>query len=521
MRAGKPSITARCADTLLSTWITTGRIVVITAGIAFALYLTLRPFLPSPSTTATPTSSWLTIIQSWPTLLANTLTVAGTATLISLSLAIPLSFLLFRTDLPARRLITAALLFLACLPVFATASAVLSVFGIQPSRGNAWVAGLIHGWIGTPLALLQIGLGYRSINGDIVEAASLDASRRRIWAHIDWPHIRWSVGAVLLIQLWIAGTDVTVSDLLSVRTFTEEVYITYQLSGSAAMQSLQIAPYLILFGLLVMAIRRTMTVSHVTPMARRPPPVALKHLRAPVAVAVAITLLGMVAVPVTALARQIESWPDFIRISQTLVNELCASIFLSGGVGVVTVALTMSVMMLAVSAGRAGRLLRLSLLILFVLPTPCLAIGLIEGLNRPGPPGLIYDSPAALVIGQTLRWLPLAVLITVPALLRISGDAVDAARVDGCDGACLHRELYWPLSSRFLALAFAAVIILVLGEVTTCVLLQPPGFLPLSVRFFTLVHYGLRNEAAVICWLMVIVLLIPWSILTYFLHRAD
>jgi len=60
-----------------------------------------------------------------------------------------------------------------------------------------------------------------------------------------------------------------------------------------------------------------------------------------------------------------------------------------------------------------------------------------------------------------------------------------------------------------------------LGEVTASVMLSPPGFLPLSVRFFTLAHYGLRGEAAAVCLLMMIVLVIPWSVLTLLLHRTD
>ena len=80
--------------------------------------------------------AWQVGLASWPRLIGNTVLVCGVASLTSLLVALPLSFLLFRTNIPGRRPLTLGLLLLACLPPFASASAVLAVVGI---RDKCWV----------------------------------------------------------------------------------------------------------------------------------------------------------------------------------------------------------------------------------------------------------------------------------------------------------------------------------------------------------------------------------------------
>lgn len=515
---------SRLLEWLVKSWLTTTQALTLFIGLGLVLYLVLRPMWPGAVQPIEAHLSLGSTISTWPALLGNTLLIAGVATAMSVSLALPLSYLLFRTNLPGRVLFTLGLLLLACLPVFVTSSAVMALLGFRTSQGNPLFAGLIHGWIGTPLALLQIGLGYLCVNRELEEAASCETSRFGVWTNVDWPQIRWCVLAVGLLQIWFSGTEVTVSDMLCVRTFAEEVYLTYQLSGSTAMQSLVVAPFLALFGLLVLGIvcsAKRADIRSTRVFEARPPRLQLHAMRWPLTVLVGAVVAVLVYFPLHTLVSQVDSVSDFVRLSRRLGAELRQSLLLAGMACLLTLVLTMGIFVRAMSQTRRGRCLRWSLVLLFAWPSPCLAIALIECLNRPGPLGAIYDSPAALVLGQTLRWLPLCVLLTAPALIGLSRDVVEAARADGCDGARLHSALYWPIAKSFLLLAGTAVFILVLSEVTISVLLSPPGFLPMSVRFFTLVHYGLRNEAATICGLMVLVLLLPWSVLVYMLHRPE
>jgi ABC-type Fe3+ transport system permease subunit len=125
------------------------------------------------------------------------------------------------------------------------------------------------------------------------------------------------------------------------------------------------------------------------------------------------------------------------------------------------------------------------------------------------------------VLGQILRWLPVGVLFAVPGTARVTADLVDAARLDGCRASQLHVRLIWPLAVRSLALSAIAVMVLVFGELTASVLLSPPGVLTLSVRFFTLAHYSLAGQAATICVIAWICMVIPWSVLLHLLRRPD
>lgn len=511
-------------DALLTCWVVGAQAFIVLIGVAFGLYLVVRPFVPGASSTTTSSGDLWAIISTWPELLGTTLIVCGTASVISLALALPIAYLLFRTNLPGRRAITAGLLLAACMPVFVGASSVIALMGLHLGSGNPWLAGVIHGWVAMPLSVLPIGLAYRCVDRAWIDAAAIEANWRYTWRHVEWPVIRWSVAAVVVLQFWLAGVDITVTDLLAVRTFAEEVYVGFQLGGSTALQSLVIAPYLALFGILLFELRR-MTVSADLRWERitgaEPPATKLGTGRWPLLAAMFIVLTAIMGVPLLAVMRQVGSLSELPMMARSMTRELGDSLLLAGGTAIAVVILIMGIAPAIVSRRTIGRAQRAAILLLFALPTPCLAIMLIEMTDQPmAPLSWLYDSIALPILGQTLRWLPVAVLVMLPGLVRVTKQHIDAARLDGCRGVGLYRTLYWPACRPFLVLAALAAFVLTLGEVTLSVLLSPPDFLPLSVRFFTLAHYGLRGEAAVVVVLVVATVVLPWSLASQWLHRS-
>jgi len=516
----------RTLDLVTAGWVFAGRAALGLVAVALVGYLAVRPFVAIAGSDANPNTNW-SELSAWPTLIGNTLIVGFGASVVSLVPALPLGYLLFRTDMPLRRAVTAVLLLAACVPLFVSASAVLSVIGFRVWQGHALIAGAVHGWAALPLSVLIVGQGYRLVDARETDAALLDAPPHRVWMHVDWPLVRWSVLAVFLVVLWLSSTDITITDLVSVRTFAEEVYITFQLGGGAAWQSLVAVPYFGAFGLLLWAAMRAAGTTGLDASKLEcvtPRTTWLGSIGKVGCLLAALALIGAAVVPpVLRLARAVGGLSDFARFSHGLAPEFVTSFLLAAGCAVLVVLLVMAVgpSIVRWPSRSADRALRWSALALLALPTPLLATALIEGFNRPGVLGAIYDSAAFPLIGQVVRWLPLGLLVAGPGFLRVTRDLTDAARLDGCSEPQLRRFLYWPVSSKFLALCAVVTIVLTLGEVTASVMLSPPGFLPLSVRFFTLAHYGLHGEAAAICLLMMIVLVIPWSVLILLLHRSD
>lgn len=496
------------------------------AAVCLVGYLVVRPFAASAGGTPSSATAW-SLFSTWPTLLGNTFLVGFAAAGASLLPAVPLGYLLFRTDMPLRRFLTAGLLLAACFPLFVSASAVLSLIEFRTWQGSALAAGVVHGWAALPLSTLILGQGYRLVDRDQTEAALLDARPRRVWWHVDWPAVRWSIFAVLVMVLWISSTDITVTDLVSVRTFAEETYTSFHLGGDVAGQSLAAVPYFVAFGALLYAASRTartagLDLSELEQVI--PTTISLRTAGKVVCLLATLTVLGAATVPpLFSLAGAVGGVAEFVRFSRGLAPEFVTSLCLAGGCAIAVLMLVMAVGPSAVRPASwfGGRSLRWSALALLVLPTPLLATAMIELVNRRGMLGCVYDSSAFPLMGQVVRWMPLGLLVAAPGFLRVTRGLTDAARLDGCCRARMHRFIHWPLSAKFLALSAVVTTVFTLGEVTASVMLSPPGFLPLSVRFFTLAHYGLRGEAAAVCLLMMIVLVIPWSVLTLLLHRTD
>jgi iron(III) transport system permease protein len=130
-------------------------------------------------------------------------------------------------------------------------------------------------------------------------------------------------------------------------------------------------------------------------------------------------------------------------------------------------------------------------------------------LNRPidSPLGflaVLYDSDFAPWLAQTLRALPLVTLVLWPALASVPREMLDTAATDG---AGWWRRLVWiALPQRWPALVAAWLVGLAIavGELAATVLMVPPGPTTISVRIFSLIHYGVDDRVASLCLVLVL-----------------
>ena len=191
-----------------------------------------------------------------PLRLAATSVVVVLGTLaIALPLGVTLAFLLFRTDLWGRRvgIALAALLAFVPLPLVATAwlgalgnAGRTQALGLGPILTGRWGAAFIQAMAALPWVVLLGGVGLRSVNPELEEAALLDLPALRVVVQVT---LRRSAallaGAVLAVAVVTAG-DMTVTDLLQVRTYAEEAYVQYSLGHGPEAASVTLLPLLVL-----------------------------------------------------------------------------------------------------------------------------------------------------------------------------------------------------------------------------------------------------------------------------------
>lgn len=497
---------------------------VIGAGIVFVLFVLVHA-LPGLPTAAQKWDDILRTLAHWPLLLRNTVGVCGIAVAVAVGLAIPLAILAFRTDLRGRYAVIAVLLLGTCTPLYVSSTLLVSLVDLSRCRGSVIAAGLVYGVILTAPGSLLIGIGLRGVNASCEEAALLDASVGRVLRSISLPMANWSIAMAAVLVVFVSATDYFVTDMLQVRTFAEEVYTQYALAGTAGGPILASLPMVALFAgalTLVYVRRRPGSASEPGSTAFRRVLFSLGRWRglcSAMVFGVLLLIAGLVWSPV---ANQIGSFAGFVEGCRVVGDELFTSAW-TGCVGAFACAgLSIGIAWTMVRSGWQRWVAHAFVIGLLALPAPVVGITLVEIMNRPGLGGFIYDSPVMLVLAYVARFLPLAVLFVLPAVERVPIALEESARLEGARLFDVHRFVCWPLCWRDVRLAWFFLLAFSFGEVPCSVLVAPPGHITVGVRFFTLIHYGFYRDAAVICLLTVLTIMIPWLFLTCierFLHE--
>jgi len=167
-----------------------------------------------------------------------------------------MALLLFRTDLWGRRFVMALLAAALFVPLPLHATCWLGALGnVGRSQAIGTVpilvgragAAIVHALAGFPWAVLLIGVGLRTIEPELEESALLDMPVNRIWISVT---LRRGVGAIAASALALAvltAGEMTVTDLLQIRTYAEEAYPQYSLGrGPADAAVVSLPPLLVL-----------------------------------------------------------------------------------------------------------------------------------------------------------------------------------------------------------------------------------------------------------------------------------
>ena len=456
----------------------------------------------------------------WAPLLAGTVQVCGVALAVSIGGGLALGLLAARTDLRGRLGLLALAAFGAGMPVFAYAVFFFSLVASVHFADSAVACGVMYGLVFVPLSTLLLAALAAGLEPALEEQALLDAGAAAVLRRVTLPRMAPGVTVCGLIVVVLVATDVLIADVLMVPTFAREVYSQYALRGARLGPLLTALPLLGAL-LIVLALLRfhaaRLHLSFVTARAARP--FKLGRWRTPVSVLVwLIATLAAVGGLGPVLA-QAESPARFLESAGSMRGEFATSFGLAACGATAVVAFGPGLAWAALRARRGRTLLCGGLIVLLAMPAPVIGIALIELLNRPGWTGELYDSPAILVLGYVVRFLPLGAVLLLPAILRTPTDLERAARIDGCDWLAVQRHVYWPAAFPDAAAAWLIVFVLCFGDVGATVLLAPPGWPTASVRAMTLIHFGVYQDLATLTLLSLAALLAPVAALCWLFRR--
>ncbi len=451
---------------------------------------------------------------------------------IALPLGVVLAVLLFRTDAWGRWLLVMlfALAVFVPLPLHATAwlgalgnAGRAQVIGMRPILVGRVGAAIVHALAALPWVVLIEGVGLCAVEPELEESARLEMHPLSVLARVSLRRTVSTIAAAALAVAVLTAGDMTVTDLLQVRTYAEEAYVQYILGRGPGEAALVALPPLLLLGLLILIVGQWLArydpARSISSFAR-PRAWALKRWRVPcgllllavVGNGVALPLYGLIwragrvggrvssGLPPTWSLAGLEGTLRFAagEIAQPLKTSLSNSAMAA----TLAVAMAWSLAWYSRRAATA-RVITMSVLVL-TLATPGSVAGMALVLAYRDLP-VIYDSLAMVVLAQTLRSLPYAILLLWPLVRSFPQEYLDAAALDGYGpgGRVLHVAL--PLSRRPLLAAWATAFAIGLGELPATNIAYPPGVEPMSVFLWGLLHTGVESHLAGVALIMLLV----------------
>jgi iron(III) transport system permease protein len=484
--------------------------------------------------------------------------VAGTLAVV-LPLGVGAALLLYRSDLPLRglfRFLTLLTLFIP-LPLFTSAwQAALGTGGLLPvslwtnpapddpdisptgAGIKPWGHGLgtaiwVHAMAGLPWVILLVGQGLLWVERELEEDALTVAGPWRVLWKVTLPRCR---AAIVAAGLWVAlmiVTDITVTDMMQVRTFAEEVYTQFVAGDKAALAhavAVSLPMVVLVAALVVWTSWRWQRTLPGRESVLTPPLVAtLGRGRWPLFAAVLFFVVVFAGIPLisliwkSGLSGSPEVWSAHVAytwLAQNLRDRgsiVLQSLLLGVASGAVTAGLGLILCWLAIGA-RWFQAAALALMaIVWALPGPILGLGMKSAISAildvvpfyPLAVALYYGpSPLPVAWVDMVRFFPCAVAVLWPVVRLLPAELRDAARVDGARPQQELWHVVLPLALPACLRAGMAVMVLSLGEIAAGKLAATPGSVTFAQEVFDRMHYGVTNDLAALCLILLAAVLL-------------
>ena len=464
------------------------------------------------------------VAESVPTphakILLNSTVYAAGSSLVALTLALPIGIALARLRLPMRPVLLGLVVATAAMPLYIYAAGWMGIFDATPGGevARGWppagggvralpMAVWINGCAKMPIGILLTLICLWGQNAEEEEAAWLDTGRMGVLVRVILRHAVEGMLVAGCSILCLALSEIAVTDMLSIRTLAEEVYIGYQLTMDSRRSMV-----------MIVAAFLPVVVGLIIPLAHAIPKVLISHdistqhasrvfqnlpglFRWATATFIGMVLLALNIVPLLALLSRMPPVGALAGKILSIGPELALSCMTALAASILAVALAFPLVTALRNARATNALTVLAVAGLFV-PGCVTGIGLVHLFNRPGLLGLFYDSHGILVLAQAIRVLPIAVLL-LSAFTRVYSTALrDMADVDG---AAWYQELLWvriPVLWRPMALTCLICMVWCVGELDASLIVCPPGTTTLPIRIFTMMHYGIYGDVAMACLLL-------------------
>lgn len=443
--------------------------------------------------------------QTWLAAGPPTLTVALVAGGVATLLAVVYGTCLARVDLPLRPLLAACTLVLATVPIYLFVVFVFALVSNARFAGSAVTAGALYGCFFAPLAALLVAGALRSLPAELEAPALLETGPWRVFGALTLPCARPALLAIGLFVALLSATDYTITNLLIVPTYTETLLQSFQLRPQSAQPWLNSVPLIVFvaacWALLLRAARASAARMELGGATPRPLPIKRRALAWGVLVALFLPAALWYGCSTRGIIGRLVVAQSSYREVLMLLENWGRTYWQSSLATVVILPTALALAWGAVRSRRIAWCVGIGCAVLLVFPPQLVGVLVVNVLNHADWRGALYDHPDITVAGYLVRFLPLAVLLLVPVFARLPLEVEQAAQLDGAGLVRRFRSIVLPAASPAAALAALVVLVLCVGELPTTYTLTRPGYETAAVRAFTLVHFGVYGQLAILALL--------------------
>jgi iron(III) transport system permease protein len=435
---------------------------------------------------------------------------AGTATLATL-IGAPLGLALARIPMRSKRVLRLALAAPALFPPYVVALA-WTLLGRGEWTFSLAGAVVVLALVFYPLSMLATEVGIRRVEPRLEEAGLLVARPWRVLRRITLPLVAPSTLAAALVIFVLAVSEFGVPGVLRVRVFTTEIFTAFAALYDFGRATVLAWP-LMMICVVIAAIAAMLGGERMLTTRRRVDAPSVLHLdmwRGP-AFVLATCTFGLAAIlPCAMLAREALRASSILGVIEGSQNAAIMSLTIAATTATIATAIALCLgYARAAARPRAGIAMDMLMVVLFAVPSTVLGIGLIGVWNRPGVLGVVYATPAMLVLASLGRFVPVATLALAAAIRAVPASHEEAAAVGGATWLRTMRGIVLPQVKLALTAAWLVTFVLAFGEVGASILVVAPGESTVPIRVYTLIANAPPGHVATLALFQSLIVLCP------------
>jgi len=444
-------------------------------------------------------------------LLLNTLSLTGGVLLICTFLSLPLAWLVTRTDIAAKRILTILAVVPLAVPGYVMAYALLGVggnmgvlnqlFGIRVNNisgywGAVWALSLYT----FPYIFLNVRAALLGLDSSLEESAqSLGYSKSMVFLKIILPHLLPALLAgYMVVGLYVLG-DFGAVALMRYEAFSYAIFTQY--SGAfdriyAAWLSIMLLALAVSFLVVEALILKRKRLASVGSGVTRPARLFVLGKASPIAWLYIVVVLGTsIGLPVAMLSYWLLIAPPDISVFWQVPWTFLRSATAAAPAAILAAALALPVCYLSVRyPSRLTSMIERSTYIGYALPPLTLALAMVFFSLQTA--YFFYQTLGLLIVTWTLATLALAMGPIRSAIMQTRANTEEAAYALGYSPAATFYHVMFPRLRRGILAALALVFLFCMKELPITFLLAPTGYSTLAVTVFSRTSEGMMAEAA-------------------------